>query len=121
MHSGTRQTITEYVESVQYQYNGVRKNLCDEISNEIATRLEEDFGWTVYSPVFAPVDGAKHFVAVIVWKDIQPSDSVDYYVLDATRTQFDGETEDLVFHPLDHPDIQDFYDEIRLSEFGESQ
>lgn len=121
MNSGTRQTIIEYVESVQYQYNGVRKNLCDEISNEVAMLLEEDFGWTVYSPVFAPVGGAKHFVAVIVWKEIKPADSVDYYVLDSTRTQFEGQKEDIVLRPLDHPDIQEFYDEIQLSEFGDFQ
>jgi len=117
MKSSTQKTIHEYVSSVQQQYGDIRKNLCDPISNEIAYLLEEDFGWTVHSPVFAPVNGSKHFIAVIVWKEIQPSDEVDYYILDATRTQFEGETNDFVLQPLTHQDSQTFYDTIQLETF----
>lgn len=117
MRKETRKTIKEYVTSVQYQHNNIRKNMCDSLSNEIASLLEEDFGWTVYSPVLAPVNGVEHYVAVIKWDEIQPEDEIKYYVLDASRSQFEGEDEDMVLKPRTHSKITGFYDMIHLQQF----
>lgn len=87
-----------------------RNNLCDPVSNQIAFQLEE-FGYTVLSPVRAPVDGAKHFVAIVVDTPDEASLETDI-LIDATIKQFSDDYPALVIQKVTTPLVESYYDSL---------
>lgn len=89
-----------------------RTNLCDPVSNELALRLEE-YGYTVESPIRAPVNGAKHFIALVT---ASPTEDLHTpLVLDVTIRQFGEDYPTLVVERLDSTVVDEYYDRIEWS------
>lgn len=68
-------------------HDGVRNNTCDAVVGEAAALLEDDV--TAYAPMKAPVEGAKHFVALIPAAETTSDAEYGYIVLDPTIQQFE--------------------------------
>lgn len=87
-----------------------RTNLCDPVANQIAVQLEE-YGYTVLSPIRAPVNGAKHFVAIVV--DTPDDISLETDILiDATIQQFSDDYPALVVEKVTDSSVKSYYDLI---------
>lgn len=89
-----------------------RKNMCDVVSNEFAVLVESEFEYTIKSPIKAPIDGAKHFVAVVT---STPDSVIDTpIVVDGTATQFDETNPEILVQPIESPLVEEIYDTIDL-------
>lgn len=112
----SKELLKELAEScLKTSTNGVRKNTCDAVSNEIACRLEDEYQVTAYSPVLAPVDGKGHYVCLIPSEECYFSDEDGFVVVDATVKQFQDTVErDLKDFEIIPPssDRTDIYDSI---------
>lgn len=89
-----------------------RENLCDSVANEFAVAIESEFDYVVESPVKAPVDGAKHFVAVVT--DTPEGVLDEPIVVDGTITQFDESHPEIIVATLNDAIVEEVYDEVRL-------
>lgn len=89
-----------------------RENLCDPVANEVAYTLEEEYGWTVKSEVYAPVNGSKHFVAVVV--SLPDRDLETPFVIDGTISSFSEDYPLIVIESIDSKFVQNTYDYINL-------
>lgn len=90
-----------------------RENMCDAVANEFAVMIEDEFDYTVHSPVRAPVNGAKHFVAVVTKT---PSGELETpVVVDGTLTQFDASHPEILIKPITESIVEQIYDEIQLN------
>jgi len=87
-----------------------RKNLCDSVANEFAFTVESEFEYEIESPVRAPVNGAKHFVAVVT--EIPKNDTTEPIIVDGTIMQFDEEHPSIVIEYLSSPVVSELYDTI---------
>lgn len=87
------------------------RNTCDAVSNEFAMYLEEQ-DFTVQAPVYASVDGCKHFVAVITEMSIGSLE--EPILVDGTISQFGSSYPAIIIEPITSEFVQDTYDEIRF-------
>lgn len=87
-----------------------RKNQCDPVANEFAYVLETEHGFVVRSPVWAPVNGAKHFVAIV--EEAPQHDISEPIVVDATLKQFDETYPNISVKPISDPFIEETYTSI---------
>lgn len=104
------------VQSLNMAADGVREDMCDVVSDEFGYTLEERHNISVET-VKAPVDGSKHFVAVIESKNVTGFSDEGFVIVDATIRQFnDRFDEDLpdvvVLGPNDN--WSKYYDEVRV-------
>lgn len=104
------------VQSLNMAADGVRKNTCDVVSNELGYTLEERHGTSVET-VKAPVQGAKHFVAAIDSGEVSGYDSGGYVIVDATIRQFSDRFDEelpgvVILGPND--DWSRYYDGVRV-------
>lgn len=106
--------IKKELESAFIACGGICKNHCDPVSNEFAVRMEEEFDWMVHSPVEAPVNGAKHYVAVVDFSEVETAKSEKKIVVDRTIQQFDDSYPSVVVEPLYSDTVSRLYDEVRL-------
>jgi hypothetical protein len=95
--------------------DGVRKNTCDVVSNEIACQLEQEYSITAYSPMRAPIKGRNHYVCLVPSSECNFCQQDGYIIVDATLKQFQDniskEIEDYeIIPPCSHK--REIYDEI---------
>lgn len=115
MKDGTVECIRRELESAFQICGGRMNNSCDVVSNEFAVRLENEFGWTVHSPVKAPPQGGgKHFVAVVDLASISQENSEELILVDRTLQQFDSSYPKVVIEPLSSDTVEDLYSEVNL-------
>lgn len=89
-----------------------RENLCDAVANEFAVMIEDEFDYTVKSPVKAPVNGAKHFIAVVT---ATPNGELDTPVIvDGTIKQFDSSYPEILIAPLTEDTVTEIYDAVKM-------
>ena len=87
----TRSFLREQALSALARCGGVRKNQCDTVAGEFAYTIEEEFGYTAYAPVKAPVQGRKHFVALVPAEETAFASGAGYVIVDPTLQQFDDD------------------------------
>jgi len=97
---------------VNVYFNGVRKNQCDSIANEIAYTIESEYNIPTIGDTPAYVNGKKHFVALIKTEYVVGTYTSEYLIIDATLQQFvPGEFQnipDVVL--LDSHNYSEYYD-----------
>ena len=84
-----RSFLREQALSALARCGGVRKNQCDTVAGEFAYSIEEEFGYTAHAPVKAPVQGRKHFVALVPAAETAFAAGQGYVIVDPTLQQFD--------------------------------
>lgn len=86
---------------------GIRKNMCDVVSNEFASLLETELNIDgIYGATYAPVKGSKHFVSLIDADKVQVGADKGYVIIDITIKQFENKLstelpEIAILHPND--------------------
>lgn len=118
MDSVSEEEIRRIAKQALRQVNGVRKNTCDVVSNEISYTLEENLGINSPSPIYAPVEGCKHFVSIVNAEDVVDTNEKGYVIIDATIKQFEDYVhrefpEVAVIYP-DEKQKKEWYDEINF-------
>jgi len=73
---------------VNIYFNGVRKNQCDSIANEIAYTIESEYDIPTIGDTPAYVNGKKHFVALIKTEYVAGTYTSEHLIIDAALQQF---------------------------------
>ena len=73
---------------INVYFNGVRKNQCDSIANEIAYTIESEYNIPTIGDTPAYVNGKKHFVALIKTEYVVGAYTSEYLIIDAALQQF---------------------------------
>ena len=81
---------------------------CDAIADSFAHLLETEWNVTAHSPIKAPVDGRKHFVAIVELSD-------DLLVVDASLQQFGQDFPDVLIAPLGSDKCDQTYDNFNFN------
>ncbi len=85
----TKDFLKEQALSALKINGNIRKNMCDVVSNELSVNLDFEFNIDTYSPIYAPVNGRKHFVCLVDSNDTQFTNEDGFVIIDATIKQFD--------------------------------
>lgn len=107
MKSIRPEKIREISEQALNREFNVRKNNCDNISNNIGYILEEEYNIPAYT-VKAPINGAKHFVCVIPSEFVVNYDDYSFIVIDATIKQFSENYPDIVISSSQNVNYYDY-------------
>lgn len=88
------------------------ENMCDSVTNEFAVIIEDEFEYTVKSPIRAPVNGAKHFVAIVT--ETPTTNLNTPIVVDGTIRQFGEQYPTILIEPIDSSVVNEYYDKIEF-------
>lgn len=97
---------------------GKRKNMCDVVVNELSYTLNDDFNYNSYSPMYAPVNGRKHFVCLLPAHEAKFTSDDGYIIIDPTIKQFENKNQSFpdvaIINP--HSTKYNWYDSVEIPE-----